>query len=323
MEPIEFISQNIKNGQKVTIIVQYGEEDPRRITCFFKGYRVCAGSRVALSLRELVPVFCKVAKNGNMSHVEIDDAPQFQHLLQVVKEEHVPSTVSAPEMDAFINAMYFADSGAMRNIRDVMEELDALFPGAVIPFRPTETPAGVCESHGGIDVIYPGDIAYVRMKDQMVVFGVQLNDGDIQETDANNLHRQYDTMLLAGLYDAIINPPSREELCIPGVKPLLFDDMKAEDLPDVESETFIRQYPVLHRSQALWRLKQNLWMRTLSNEQLTEAMALILSTKEKETAVNLNKEDLNGFLKRIWDGLHVSVRKFVMAQWEENHTVKC
>lgn len=150
----QFLSYGLIPGCKYRVRLKTGGGKHKDFILFFKGFRLFAGSQSVQHSHEVVPVFCEPTANGKMSR---------KHFVQYSTQVHdIVAIMSTEESEyAVINeyvasSMEFAYSNfkirAAQQVRHIIDEMNLLFPGQVIPINPENT---VAVEYGDTHESYP------------------------------------------------------------------------------------------------------------------------------------------------------------------------
>lgn len=268
MHPLEFMALNLRHGAKVTLCLKHKPNEP--IECYFKGYRTLGGKRVALDAKDLVPVFCKVAKNGSMSNTELFDFIDFGSIKSVTTE-NVP-VLSLDDIHPWDNAVYMAGQTAYNQIVCMMRELSTIFPGKrILLTEPWNKGVNVVESHGGLDSEFPGTLLDIGI-DENHNLSFTVDTGDHVETyPENHVYVNNYATLLVNLCGSFASPVVLQETVygdfeITPEEYLQTGLFTHESLPKADRKL----HPVLHKLGILELLRSNIWWESLDSKEKIE-----------------------------------------------------
>ena len=265
MKAIEFISLNLVAGDKVSLTYRKtASGTPKCVTCFFDGYETVLG-HISASPEWILPVFRECSKNGKMLSRRLPSFPYFSDIVSVERVpqagEAVREVIDGAGSESMFNAVRNIISRAEAQARELLREMDILFPGKkvylVSGYRPS---------------VAAGTILAIRSDKGRILLDAY-NDIETMEGLYEEQAPVTDwPMLLHCLHHSIENAPDVFETEDPeDVADFFLCDGKGgvirhEDIPDVERGDL----PVLHDSFITDLLKARLWLDSLGEDDLRE-----------------------------------------------------
>lgn len=270
MSPLEFFASNLNRRQKVKLIWRHPSSDNvKEVICFFKGYRNYCEKRVVDNADDIIPVFCECTKNGKMSNRELRDYIKLEDIANI--EILGPfSNIPTPQVPNWNNAVNVINKVARQQILAILKDMDSLFPGMSVPLSKDGDPRlvlSVAESHGGVDIEYPGVVLSLSCKDGHIVYEI---DQDVETfKGTSGVFVPNFAEVLDALVNSILDPPAGDEDDeIPGQDCIRLHDYTWETLPLADKD----KQPTLFELGLLEQLRVNLWWESLSEKDKTDLM---------------------------------------------------
>lgn len=265
MKAIEFLSLNLRAGDKVTLTYRKSAaREPDTVVCFFDGYENILG-HITPDPEWIMPVFRECSKNGKMLSKRLAPYPYFSDIIAV---EHVTNpghpvreVIDPAGSESLFNAVRNITRRAEAQARELLREMDLLFPGKkvylVSGFRPAVTGGWI------LAVRYDnGNLVADIYNDIETVKDVSEQQADITDWP----------MLLHCLHHSVENAPD------------VFETEDAEDIPDFFlcdgsggvlthadiPDTQRDDFTLLDAAYVTDMLKARLWLDSLGDDRLPE-----------------------------------------------------
>lgn len=261
MTPIQFIAYGLSPGQEVELDLKNTKEP---IRCFFKGFRVFMGSRVALGINDLVPLFCERTKAGKMGKAKIKHPTHFRYINQIRPLKH--SVFSLEDIKGWRLASMQMNTTTYPMICKIINEMASIFPGKRIPLHPDyRSRVRVMDFENDSTNERPGYILTIGTDENGYInFEIEL-DGQVklcveEEVDIENYSR-----LLDNLAQSIVRPPQEKDTgTLNAQTTLRLNDYTYKTLPCVNDKPYV--------TEILQQLRVNLWWRSLSEKEKEQCL---------------------------------------------------
>ena len=299
MKAIEFISLNLKAGDKVSLTYRKtAGGTPMCVTCFFDGYETILG-QISNSPEWILPVFRECSKNGKMLSRRLPSFPYFSDIVSVERVpqagEVVQEVIDGAGSESMFNAVRNIIRRAEAQARELLREMDILFPGKkvylVSGYRPSVAAGTILAIHSN-----KGRILVDAYNDIETMEGLDEEQAAVTDWP----------MLLHCLHHSIKNAPDVFETEDPEDVPDFFlcdgegGVIRHEDIPDATHEDM----PVLYDSFITDMLKARLWLDTVGEDDLRELFPTDYMSWEK----NPGGLDFATWMHASWQKMPRNVR---------------
>lgn len=258
MTLIEFLSLDIKQGQKVTLHLKAPHSDATEgIPAFFYGFRNYAYHGVAHGADEIIPVFNKVSSRGKKLRAHLDQSTWLDEIAYIEVQDGNDRPKTAEEASSLLSATENLEQAAQRQVHDILKEMSTLFPGKRILLGPD---GYIVQADYYLK--YGCDSGYVDSagwEDGAPAYGLSLSCEHVDRAATGSFRVLWQDMLhslLQAIEDPIVEDCDKKNF-------VDTDTMTWKDIPLPDPKTC----PVLDACGSLHALRANLWFKGLSDRQ--------------------------------------------------------
>lgn len=144
----EFISHNLRSGDKARLVLSTCSDETKEVIAFFKGFRIIFGQNIS-DVNNLYPVFCKMTKNGKISRQHTDEYTGLYNIVSIENLNEKP-LLAISEIRGLMNASAVTADGCKKLVINILKELNDLFPGKWLGLYDNSFNAAFWEEHSGI-----------------------------------------------------------------------------------------------------------------------------------------------------------------------------
>lgn len=303
MTLIEFLSYGLTEGQKVTLqLSNYYDDQVKPVTCFFAGFRNRYGRPKAHDQEDIIPVFHQMSANGRRLSKLTSEYTDLKYIRGVSAVDAPPESSGAEESRSIRSAVRNLEDAAFRQVKEILREMDMLFPGKKV-FLDNDFNPATCVRWNK-HCCFKGYIKAAGWKDGEPVFDLSME----MDLEKGLTIRDFDVFsyqaLRCQLLDAIASGSAEDDS---------FFDPSAQsykDIPTVDPGRF----PVLHGCGALDRLRSQMWFDSLSPEQKEKCFEPLRNRYERFAKDEAT--DFPSYVRSFWKTLSVRERMMFVKDGE-------
>lgn len=290
MTLLEFLSHNLRFGDKVELTIKYYDRSQKTITAFFHGFRILDGRHISIG-NNLYPMFKKMNKNGKMSREYTDEYTSLETIKSITKLTEDATHFMPEELPSIQKCTYIKNHLAKKQITAICKELATLFPDKWIPLPSSgELDCALWDEHGGIALATGMNILRIRYGKEgekegyLVCAAPDYAEPNIYPSWRHDLEYSPLALLRVLVQDIALEGELPETAGEEG------DCINFSALPWRTFPLAGPGCPVLKNMGLLELLRYNLWWKSLSPQE-----------KEAVFAFEKSSEDANAFLSEFPD----------------------
>lgn len=279
----QFLSYGLEPGKKYIVRLKTGGNSNKDFTLYFKGFRNFCCKKVVSYPSDIVPVFCETTPSGRMSKKHfVSWSTDLDHIVAIFtpKDGTVYKPITKDEVSTLILASQNYRHRAETEIRDIIREMDSLFPGKLIPISPElyltvewGNDEGITSPVTAVGYNSGEDACYCIVNDQK---------GNPVQRYLRDAHVEEPFEFLRGLIRSIEHPDTESSQEDAFLTCRDIENGGYEKLPS----TSWTSTPTLFFLQTIELLKANLWFESLEGKERQEILKVFAG---KESPASMEK----------------------------------